>query len=71
MRIRKSYLYLMMGVIVSAAVFPGTMTLLWKQQNRIAAGVSPVLGLGMGLIAWLVTTKKLYGVFNVTTTGEK
>lgn len=65
------YLYLLMGVIVSPAVFPGAMTLLWKQQNWVAAAASPVLGLAVSLIAWLVTAKKEYGVLNVTTTGEK
>lgn len=65
------YLYLLMGVIISSAVFPGAMTLLWKDQNRVAAGVSPVLGLAVSLVAWLVTTKKQYGVLNVTTTGDK
>ena len=65
------YLYLLMGVIISSAVFPGAMTLLWKGQNWVAAGVSPVLGLAVSLIAWLVTTKREYGMLNVTTTGEK
>lgn len=65
------YLYLLMGVIISSAVFPGAMTLLWKDQNRAAAGVSPVLGLAVSLIAWLVTTKKQYGILSVTTTGDK
>ncbi|BCR84269.1 sodium:solute symporter family protein [Aspergillus chevalieri] len=64
------YLYLLMGVIISSAVFPGAMTLLWKGQNWIAAGVSPVLGLAISLIAWLVTTRRQYGNLNVTTTGE-
>ncbi|KAL4785329.1 Sodium:solute symporter family-domain-containing protein [Aspergillus varians] len=63
------YLYLLMGVIISSAVFPGAMTLVWKGQNWIAAAASPVLGLAMSLIAWLVTTKTQYGVFNVDTTG--
>ena len=65
------YLYLLMGVIVSAAVFPGSMTLLWKQQNKMAAGLSPPFGLGMSLLAWLVTTKTQYGSFTVSTTGAK
>lgn len=65
------YLYLLMGVIISSAVFPGAMTLLWKGQNWIAAGISPVLGLAVSLIAWLVTTKREYRILNVTTTGEK
>jgi len=63
------YLYLLMGVIISSAVFPGAMTLLWKGQNWIAAAASPPLGLAVSLIAWLVTTKTQYGVFNVDTTG--
>ncbi|KAL4869166.1 hypothetical protein BDV12DRAFT_208727 [Aspergillus spectabilis] len=63
------YLYLLMGVIISSAVFPGAMTLVWKGQNWIAAAASPVLGLAMSLIAWLVTTKTEYGVFTVETTG--
>ena len=65
------YLYLLMGVIISSAVFPGAMTLLWRGQNWIAAGASPVLGLAVSLIAWLVTTQKEYGVLNVSTTGAK
>lgn len=65
------YLYLFMGVVISSAVFPGAMSLLWKQQNHVAAAASPVLGLGMGLIGWLVCTKSLYGELTVTTTGEK
>ncbi|KAJ5183414.1 hypothetical protein N7492_001030 [Penicillium capsulatum] len=63
------YLYLLMGVIISSAVFPGAMTLLWKGQNWIAAAASPPLGLAVSLIAWLVTTKKQYGILSVTTTG--
>ncbi|CAG8004013.1 unnamed protein product [Penicillium salamii] len=63
------YLYLLMGVIISSAVFPGAMTLLWKGQNHIAAALSPPLGLAVSLIAWLVTTKKQYGILTVDTTG--
>lgn len=65
------YLYLLMGVIISSAVFPGAMTLLWKGQNRIAAACSPPLGLAVSLIAWLVTAKKQYGTLTVDTTGSK
>jgi Na+/proline symporter len=65
------YLYLLMGVIISAAVIPGALTLLWKQQNWVAAACSPVLGLAVALIAWLVTAKKEFGQLNVETTGSK
>jgi len=35
----------------------------------IAATVSPVLGLGTSLMAWLVTASKLYGTLTVDSTG--
>jgi Na+/proline symporter len=65
------YLYLLMGVIISSAVFPGAMTLVWKAQNWVAAAASPVLGLAVSLIAWLVTAKRESGVLTVATTGAK
>jgi Na+/proline symporter len=65
------YLYLMMGVIISAAVLPATLTLMWSGQNWIAAAFSPVLGLVVALIAWLVTAKKQFGNLSVDSTGSK
>ena len=68
--ISMGYLYLLMGVIISSAVLPATLTLMWKGQNRMAATLSPVLGLICSIIAWLVTTSKLSnGVINVATSG--
>ena len=68
--ISMGYLYLLMGVIISSAVLPATLTLTWSGQNRIAATASPVLGLICSITAWLVTTSKLSsGVINVTTSG--
>jgi Na+/proline symporter len=65
------YIYLMMGVIISAAVLPATLTLMWSGQNWIAASFSPVLGLAVALTAWLVTAKKQYGTLSVDSTGSK
>ena len=64
------YLYLLMGCIISSAVLPATLSLMWKDQNWIAAAASPVLGLIVALIAWLVTAKKQCGVLNVDCTGS-
>lgn len=64
------YLYLMMGVIISSAVLPAALTLLWSQQNMIAATLSPILGLMCSLIAWLVTAKRQYGDLSVASTGS-
>lgn len=60
-----------MGVIVSPAVLPVSLTLIWKKQNKIAATLSPVLGLASALVAWLVTAKKQYGELTVASTGAK
>lgn len=65
------YLYLLMGVIISSAVLPASLTLLWSRQSWAAATFSPVLGLACSLIAWLVTAKKEGGSLTVDTTGAK
>lgn len=68
--ISMGWLYVFMGVIISSAVLPATLTLMWKGQNFWAATLSPVLGLVCSLIAWLVTTSKLNdGVITVATSG--
>lgn len=63
------YLYLLMGVIISSAVLPAALTLLWSGQNWWAATISPVAGFFCALAAWLATTKGLFQTFNVDTTG--
>lgn len=68
--ISMGYLYVMMGVIISAAVLPATLTLTWSGQNKWAASLSPILGLVVALIAWLVTAKKECGDLSVACTGS-
>ncbi|RYO81177.1 hypothetical protein DL763_008661 [Monosporascus cannonballus] len=69
--ISMGWLYLWMGVMISAAVIPATLTLFWKRQNWIAASGAPVLGLICALIAWTVTCYNQFdGVLNVDTLGS-
>ncbi|KAK4133602.1 Na+/solute symporter [Trichocladium antarcticum] len=68
--ISMGYLYLMMGVIISSAVLPATLTLIWSGQNKWAAALSPVIGLVCALIAWLVTAKRECGDLSVACTGS-
>ncbi|CAM1502093.1 Fc.00g040770.m01.CDS01 [Cosmosporella sp. VM-42] len=68
--ISMGYLYLLMGVLISAAVLPATLTLLWRGQNRWAATLSPILGATCAIIAWLVTASKKCGKLDVTCTGS-
>ncbi len=68
--ISMGYLYELMGIIISAAVVPASLTLLWKQQNKIAAAVSPVLGTILSIMSWLVCTHSMYGKISVDNTFE-
>ncbi|KAK3372707.1 Sodium:solute symporter family-domain-containing protein [Podospora didyma] len=68
--ISMGYLYVMMGVIISSAVLPATLTLTWSGQNKWAAGLTPIVGLIVALIAWLVTAKKECGDLGVKCTGS-
>ena len=67
--ISMGYLYLMMGVIISGAVLPASLTLLWDRQSWAAATFSPPLALTCSLIAWLVTASKEGGDLSVASTG--
>jgi urea-proton symporter len=69
--ISMGWLYLWMGVMISGAVIPAALTLLWSRQNWIAAAFSPVLSLIFALIAWTVTCAKLFdGVLSVENLGS-
>jgi hypothetical protein len=63
------YLYLLMGVIISPAVIPATLTLLWSDQSWAAATFAPPLGFICSVTAWMVTTHVTYGELTVETTG--
>jgi Na+/proline symporter len=67
--ISMGYLYVLMGVLISAAVLPAALTLLWRGQNKWAATLSPILGTIVAIIGWLVTAKKQCGVLDVECTG--
>lgn len=68
--ISMGYLYLMMGVIISSAVIPATLTIMWAGHNRWAAALTPPLGLICAVITWLVTAKKECGSLDVDCTGS-
>ncbi|CAD6442027.1 61c8350e-77d6-42ee-80ce-a41319e20e62 [Sclerotinia trifoliorum] len=68
--ISMGYLYLMMGVIISSAVIPATLTIMWAGHNRWAATLTPPLGLICAVIAWLVTAKEQCGSLDVDCTGS-
>ena len=58
------YLYLMMGVIISSAVLPATLTLMWKKQNMLA-GKAPVLLSGLSYLRCLLNIATLSPIFGL------
>lgn len=68
--ISMGYLYDLMGIIISAAVVPTAATLLSKRQNTAAAIISPILGTGTSIMAWLVCTRVQYGSITVDNTYQ-
>ncbi|CAM4834894.1 unnamed protein product [Rotaria magnacalcarata] len=58
--ISMGYLYMMMGIIISSAVIPGALTILWNRQSKWAVCLSPPLGFLCAMIVWLVSTKVQY-----------
>lgn len=58
--ISMGYLYVLMGVIISSAVLPASLTLLWADQSWASATFAPILGFISSVTAWLVHTKKAW-----------
>lgn len=68
---RHAHIQLWMGVMISAAVIPATLTLFWRRQNWIAAAGSPILGLACALVAWTVTCAREFdGVLSIENLGS-
>jgi hypothetical protein len=59
-----------MGVLISSAVLPLTLTLLWSKQNKLAAILSPLFGFCAAVSTWLAVTYRLYGTITVNTTSQ-
>jgi len=68
--ISMGYLYVLMGVIISSAVIPATLTLMWAGHNKWAATLTPPCGFACAVIAWLVTASKTCGKLDVDCTGS-
>ena len=65
-----TWLLTCLGVIVGGGAFPIALVLLWQRMSKVATIAAPWLGLGFGLVAWLVCTTKRSGAINVLSTGE-
>lgn len=57
-------------ILTCPGIFPLIFTLMWSRQSKLAAIVSPILGLATGVSIWLGTTHALYGGISFDTTVE-
>ena len=57
-------------ILTCPGIFPLIFTLMWSRQSRLAAIVSPILGLASGVGVWLGTSQSIYGGISFATTVE-
>ena len=57
-------------ILTCPGIFPLIFTLMWSRQSKLAAVVSPILGLASGVSVWLGTTHAIYGGISFATTVE-
>lgn len=57
-------------ILTCPGIFPIIFTLPWSRQSKLAAVVSPILGLITGVSMWLGTTHSIYGSISIDTTVE-
>ncbi|KAH9828598.1 SSS family solute:Na+ symporter, partial [Teratosphaeria destructans] len=58
-------------VTTSPGIFPVLFTLLWSGQTKLAAIVSPLIGLCAGIGVWLGLSYSMYGAVTIATTSEQ
>ncbi|TFK98233.1 urea transporter [Pterulicium gracile] len=64
------WLYTFMGVLLGSAVVPIALSITWKKANKWGCIAGAIVGLCVGVMAWLVTTSQLNeGVIDVITSG--
>ncbi|KAI0475764.1 solute symporter family transporter [Xylariaceae sp. FL0804] len=68
--INLTWVLTVLGVIVGGASIPVGLVLLWPPMSTTAAVAAPWLGLALGMLAWLVTTRCRSGAVTVATSGD-
>jgi len=58
-------------MIICPGVIPIIFSITWDRQSRLAAFISPIIGMFCGLAIWLGTAYKYYGAINIETTIEQ
>ncbi|KAE9368327.1 hypothetical protein N431DRAFT_547364 [Stipitochalara longipes BDJ] len=57
-------------ILICPGILPLIFALTWSGQTRLAAITAPILGFATGITIWLSVAKHMYGVVNLTSTGQ-
>jgi len=57
-------------ILTCPGILPLIFALTWSGQTRLAAIMAPILGFATGIAIWLSVAKHMYGVVNLTSTGQ-
>jgi len=68
--ITAGWLYLLMGIVIGASVFPLWNLLMWKDANSWGAVSAAWIGTAMAVGTWLLVAAGRFGTVNVTTLGS-
>ncbi|KIW12288.1 hypothetical protein PV08_09565 [Exophiala spinifera] len=63
-----NWLAYFLPILTCPGIMPLILTLFWSRQSKLAAVVSPLIGLATGISVWLGTALSIYGELNMTTT---
>ncbi len=64
------YVYLMMGILIGSAVAPISLGILWAKTNRHAATTAAIVGLGCGILGWVMSASLISGEITLSSTGD-
>ncbi|TBU51998.1 Sodium:solute symporter family-domain-containing protein [Dichomitus squalens] len=64
------WLFYVQGVVLSPAVIPITLTVMWSKLTRAGVLAGSIIGAILGMLAWMIGCWKIFGVINITTLAE-
>ncbi|KAI0061273.1 Na+/solute symporter [Artomyces pyxidatus] len=64
--INLGWLFYVQGVVLSPAVIPIALTVIWSKLTGIAVLAGSISGAVLGMLAWMIGCWKIYGSINIT-----
>ncbi|KXT14262.1 hypothetical protein AC579_6709 [Pseudocercospora musae] len=64
-----NWLLYMLGILICPGTFPTAFALVWKRQTKLAAIVSPLIGIVCGVGVWIGTAEGMYGRMDIKSLG--